>query len=190
VGVAIKEHRFTVKEYRLMGEVAIFNEDDRIELIDGKVVDMAPIGWRHVWTVTTLTDLLTEAKATLGLRYFLSVQNPLALSLHGEPLPNLALIAEIHLGRLPGPEDVLLVVEVADTSLEYDRERKLPLYASAGVVEAWVVNLRDDVVEVHSEPVSGEYRSVSRRRRDGQVASATLTGLPFDVAEVLPQPSV
>lgn len=184
---AVKKHLFTVEEYHRMGEAGIFGEDDRVELIGGEVVEMSPIGWRHVWAVNRLTVLLVGWSAG---RYVTSVQNPVILSLRGEPQPDLVLMGAQPVGRLPGPEDVLLIIEVADTSLEYDRETKLPLYASAGIPEAWIVDLQNDVVEVHAEPVSGGYRSVSRHGRDGQVASAALAGLAFDVAEVLPPPEV
>jgi Uma2 family endonuclease len=183
---AAKKHRFTVEEYHLMGEAGIFGEDDRVELIDGEVLEMSPIGWRHAWTVTTLTNLLGELRATLGLSYSLSVQNPVVLSLHGEPQPDLVLIKELPVGRLPGPEDVLLVVEVADTTLRYDRLVKLPLYAKADIPEVWIVNLGESIVEVYSEPGLDGYGKGARFRGGDRVVSATVSGLAFDVAEVLP----
>jgi Uma2 family endonuclease len=183
--VAVKKHLFTVDEYHRMGEAGIFGEDDRVELIDGEVVEMSPIGWRHVWTVNRLNTLLVGWSAG---RYVASVQNPVILSLHGEPQPDLVLIRAQPVGRLPGPEDALLVIEVADTSLEYDRERKLPLYAWVGIPEVWILDLRNDAVEVYSEPAADRavYARTERHGRGERVASATLPDLTFDVAEVLP----
>jgi Uma2 family endonuclease len=136
--MGVVRHRFTVEEYRRMGEAGIFLENDRVELIDGEVVEMTPIGWRHVFCVTRLTTLLSEfasGQATLERRYVVSVQNPVALRRHEEPQPDLALVEGPPSGRLPGPAEIALVVEVAETSLVHDRERKLPLYAEAGVPE-------------------------------------------------------
>ena len=179
---AVKRRRFTVEEYRKMGEAGIFHEDDRVELIDGEVVEMSPIGWRHMWCVNALTMLL--ARLAQG-RYVVSVQNPLTISEHGEPQPDLVLIKDLPPGRLPTPEDVLLVVEVSDTTLAYDRNVKLARYAEAGIPEAWLTDLSEDRFEVHSEPGSDGYRKTARYSRGERVESATLS-LAFDADEVLP----
>jgi Uma2 family endonuclease len=137
-------HRFTVGEYRKMGEAGIFSEDDRVELIDGEVVKMAAIGDRHVESVMRLTRLLSRLvileapeahdDGEEGVTFFVSPQNPLTLGEHFEPEPDLVLLRRRE-GRagVPIAEEVLLVVEVAYTSLVYDRETKLPLYAEAGI---------------------------------------------------------
>ena len=187
--MGVVRHRFTVEEYRKMGEAGIFSEDDRVELIDGEVVEMAPIGWRHAQCVTRLTTLLARFASEQALtdrRYEVSVQNPVALSRHREPQPDLALVEGLPPGRLPGPAEIALAVEVADTSLTYDRERKLPLYAEAGIPEAWLVDLTDDTIEVYSEPGPRGYGRVARFEREGRVVSATLPGLTFNAAEALP----
>jgi Uma2 family endonuclease len=176
-------HRFTVEEYRKMGEAGIFSEDDRVELIDGEVVEMAPIGWRHALYVTRLTTLLSgfaSDQGLLGRHYGVSVQNPIALRRYEEPQPDLALVEGPPSGHLPDP------VEVADTSLAYDRERKLPLYAEAGIPEAWLVDLTTDTIEVYSEPEPTGYERVARFGREGRVVSDTLPELAFDASEVLP----
>jgi len=192
VDAAVRKHLFTVEEFHRMGEAGIFGEDDRVELIGGEVVRMSPIGWRHAYCVSRLNEILfrfASGQDLLGRRYVVNVQNPIALNRYAEPQPDLVLTEGLPVGRLPGPAEVALVVEVSDTTLRYDRETKLPLYAAAGVPEVWIVDLQADAVEVHSEPASAEYRAVSRQGRDGRVASATLAGLAFDVAEVLPPPS-
>lgn len=172
-----------------MGEAGIFSEDDRVELIDGEVVEMTPIGWRHAQCVTLLNTLLARfagEQALAGRRYEVSVQNPVGLSRHREPQPDLALVEGLPPGRLPGPAEVALVVEVADTSLAYDREIKLPLYAGAGIPETWLIDLNAEAIEVHSEPGPRGYGESARFEREERVASITMPGLAFDAAEVLP----
>lgn len=181
-------HRFTAEEYRKMGEAGIFSEDDRVELIDGEVVEMAPIGDRHIESVMRLTRLLSRwAFSTGEAALFVSVQNPLVLGKHGEPQPDLTLVRRLRdrLGT-PIPEEALLVVEVADTSLAYDRERKLPLYAEAGIPEAWLVDLNATTIEMYSEPGPNGYGRVARFGREERVVSVTLPDLTFDASEALP----
>ena len=195
--VGVTKHRFTVEEFHKMGEAGIFGADDRVELIDGEVVEMAAMGDRHVECVMRLNRLLSRW-AFLGTAedtgvaegiLFVSPQSSLRISGYGEPQPDLVLLRRYE-GRTgtPVPEEALLVVEVADTSLDYDREWKLPLYAAAGIPEAWLVDLTEDRVEVHSAPESGGtgYGTVSRYARGEKVASATVPGLTFDAAEALP----
>ncbi len=114
------------------------------------------------------------------------MQNPVALRRHGEPQPDVALVEGLPSGRLPGPAEIAPIVEVADTSLAYDRERKLPLYAEAGIPEVWIVNLADNVVEVYAEPTSGNYGTVSRTRGGERLASPTVPKLGLDPAGILP----
>jgi len=180
---AVRKYRFTVEEYHRMGEAGIFHEDDRVELIDGEVMRMSPLGWRHVWCVNALTMLL--AGLARG-RYVVSVQNPLVMSEHGEPQPDLVLVRDLPPGRLPTPADVVLVVEVADNTLSYDRNIKLPRYAATGVPEVWLLNLQNDTTEVHSEPGTEGYRKTVRFARGERVESATLPGLAFDADEAIP----
>lgn len=134
-----------------MGEAGIFSEDDRVELIDGEVLEMAPIGDRHIESVMRLTRLLSRWALDTGeTGLFVSVQNPLALGEYGESQPDLALVRRRgNRSGMPITEEVLLIVEVAYTSLAYDRETKLPLYAEAGIPEAWLVDLTTDAIEVY-----------------------------------------
>ena len=178
-----KKHRFSVEEYRRMGEAGIFGEDDRVELVDGEVVEMTPIGWRHVRAVNQLTDVLADLRDTGP--YALSVQNPLILDEHGEHQPDLALIRrDAPEGRVPAAQDALLVMEVADTPLRYDREVKLPLYARAGILEAWLVDLRNNHVEVHSDPSPEGYRTVRLVRGNEGIPSSVVSGIRAD--QILP----
>ena len=187
----VVNHRFTVEEYHKMADAGILGADDRVELIDGEVVEVAPIGSNHVRAVNALTDILADFRASgrAPERYTISVQNPVVLSINQEPQPDTALLrAGRNRAELPQAADALLVVEVADTPITYDRERKLPLYAEAGIPEAWLIDLTEDRVEVHSSPESGGagYGKVSRFVRGEKVVSAAFSYLVFDAAEALP----
>lgn len=189
-------HRFTVEEYRKMGEAGIFHEDDRIELVNGEVVEMAAIGKWHVESVYRLNRLLSRwvffdapgrYEGAEAERIGVHVQNPLALAIDNEPQPDLVVVHRREgSSGVPVPEEALLVVEVSDTSLAYDRNTKLPQYAAAGIPEAWLVDLTTDTVEVHSEPGSDGYGKMARSGRGRKVVSATLTDLTFDAADALP----
>lgn len=183
----VVRHCFTVDEYHKMGEAGIFGENDRVELISGEVVEMTPIGWQHARCVRRLNNLFAEL---VGVgRYAVDVQNPISLGEYKEPQPDLILLSEEPpAGRLPGSQEISLVVEVADTSLSYDREQKLPLYAEAEIPEVWIVNLSENGIEVYSEPGSGVagYGKISRLYRGEELVSPTIPGLSFCVAEALP----
>ena len=189
LGTEVKKRRFEVEEYHRMAEAGIFGEDDRVELADGEIVEMTPIGWRHVRAVTVLTQLL--AGALPG--YYVSVQNPVVFGEHDERQPDLALVrAEALEGALPRAGDVALVVEVAETSLSYDRDVKLPLYARSGITEAWVVDLATATIEVYASPAplaspgaGGRYAEVRTFGRKEELRSFTVADLRFAVSDVV-----
>lgn len=181
----IKTRRFNVEEYHRMGEVGILGEDDRVELVGGELVEMTPIGARHLACVVALNHLLVEASEG---RWFVSVQNPVRLGERDEPEPDLSLLGNRPnpaAAAPPGPEDALLVIEVSDTTLSYDKNVKLPLYAAAGIPEVWVVDLSGRKVEVHSEPGPSGYRA-SRSFGPGEaIVSTAVEGVSLPVDEVL-----
>jgi Uma2 family endonuclease len=177
--------RFTTEEYHRMGEVGIFDEDDRVELIEGELIQMTPIGPRHAANVGRLTDLFTER---LQRRVIVWVQNPVHLSPDSEPEPDIALLrrrADYYATGLPRPEDVLLIIEVADTSLGYDRDTKVPLYAAAGIPEVWIADLQGDRLRVFRDPDAGEYRRVEVLTRNDSVAPLAFPDLQLSVDELL-----
>src|SRR5438552_12280642 len=142
--VEVRRRRFTVEEYHRMAEAGILSEDDRVELIEGEIVQMSPIGPRHSACVDRLNALFTSR---LRRRAIVRVQNPIVLSRWTEPQPDLTLLrprADFYAERHPGPADVLLAVEVAETSGVYDRGTKLALYARARIPEVWLVDVRGD----------------------------------------------
>ncbi|MFB6262553.1 MAG: Uma2 family endonuclease [Bradymonadaceae bacterium] len=155
--------QFTADEYHRMAESGVLGEDDRVELLEGEIVEMTPIGSEHAGYTNRLNGLLQER---VGSECIVSVQNPVSLGTFSEPEPDLALLRDReddYISDLPGSEDVLLIIEVADTSLEDDRRAKVPLYARHGIPAVWIVNLQDDVVEVYEEP-DRETEAYGRRR--------------------------
>lgn len=160
---AARRRLLTVDEYHRMGEAGILTDDDRVELIEGELVAMSPIGSEHVAATNALNRLLVLA---VGDRAIVSVQNPVRLTQHSEPQPDFAVLKlRDYRAALPRPEDTLLAVEVANTSLDYDRTVKLALYASSGIPEVWIVDLTADLVEVYRLPAGDTYTSVTRTGR-------------------------
>jgi len=180
-----RSHRFTVTDYHRMAEVGILGEDSRVELIRGQIVDMAPIGAPHLGMVNRLTRLLP---ALLEGRGVLSVQNPVRLDDGSEPEPDVAVLkprADDYETATPSPADVLLVIEVSDSTLRDDRDVKVPLYAESGISECWLVDLGDRSVEVYRQPLGGRYAEVRRVGPDGILDIAALPGTSLSAADLL-----
>ncbi len=181
--VEVKRWRFTVHDYHRMGEAGILHEDDRVELIEGELVEMTAIGTRHFVCVNGLNRLLMRS---VGDEAIVSVQNPVRLNEYNEPQPDLTVIRpRDYRISLPTPEDVLLLIEVSDTTLPYDRNVKLPLYARSGIREVWIVNLPDETIERHTDPSAQGYRSLERARRGEKIVSIALPDLALAVDDVL-----
>lgn len=153
---AVRPRPFTVDEYYAMAEAGLFGPKDRVELIRGQIMLLSPIGSRHAAVVARLTMLLASK---LSGRAVVNVQSPVRLDRYSEPEPDLAVVRPEpdYMRRHPGPEDVLLLIEVADTTLRYDRSTKLPLYAQAGIAEVWIANIQDRCIEVYREPAGTGY---------------------------------
>jgi Uma2 family endonuclease len=178
-------YRFTVDEYHRMGDAGIFHEDDRVELLDGQIVVMSPIGGPHVACVVRLNHLLSH-RLEPGIS--VSVHNPLVLGERSEPQPDTAVLRRrggLMGAWLPEPPDVLLLIGVAETSLAHDRDDKLPLYARAGIPETWLVNLPASTIEVHREPRAGRYTDVRAARRGESLTPLLLPGVFLSVADIL-----
>jgi Uma2 family endonuclease len=174
---------FTATEYHQMAEAGILTEDDRIELIAGEIVEMSAIGALHVNCVNALDDILHRL---VGRDMTVSVQNPIRLQFDTEPEPDIAIVtASSDRRRVLTPKDMLLLIEVADSSLEYDRGTKLPLYARSGIAEAWIVDLDGQTIERHTEPQGGAYLRVVSAQRGDTIASTTLPAVALDVNAVL-----
>jgi Uma2 family endonuclease len=184
VEVAAARRRFTREEYHRMAEVGILKPTDRVELIRGEIIEMSPRGRRHIAFVNNLTQLLV---LRLAGRAIVSVQNPVVLTEDTEPQPDLAICrdrAVRYKDREPYAEDVVLLIEVADTSLRYDRSTKLRLYAAAGVPEYWLVDCTAESIEVFRSPGAEGYRDVSRVGGEGTVTVEALPDVTLRIAEI------
>lgn len=178
-------HRFTVDEYHRMAAAGILRPDERVELLDGQVVPMTPIGPDHGSCVNRLTEMLAPLAGTVAT---LSVHNPVVLGEHQEPQPDVALLrhrADGYRERHPERPDVLLVIEVADATIERDRRFKIPVYARAAIAETWVVNLPVDRVEVYRVPVGGKYTSVTTHTRGETLTPGAFPDFALRVDRIL-----
>jgi hypothetical protein len=178
-------YRFTVEDYHRMAEAGILGEDDRVELIEGEIVEMPPIGSPHGGTVKALIHLFSRAVGDLAL---VAAQDPVRLSDISEPQPDLMLLRprpDFYRDSHPTPADVLLLVEVADTSVEFDRSVKLPLYARVSIPESWLVDLERGVLEVHRSPAGDRYGEVQELVAGSRVAPASLPDAELEVADIL-----
>ncbi|MSR13054.1 MAG: Uma2 family endonuclease [Gammaproteobacteria bacterium] len=152
-----KRFKLTATDYHRLGQAGILTENSRVELIDGELIEMAPIGARQMALVNRLTKLLVVAVGDLGV---VSIQNPVALPPHSEPQPDIAILKPPFSSAapaLPEADDVMLIIEVADSTLNYDRTTKLTLYAQANVREVWIVNVPADRVETYQDPHASGY---------------------------------
>jgi len=176
---------FTVDEFHQMAEGGVFGEDDRLELLDGEIVQMTPIGSQHAACVKQLNEWFVRH---VGVDVIVGVQDPVVLDEGNELYPDIALLRrqpDFYNRSHPRPSDVLLVVEVADTTGDYDRRVKVPRYARAGIPEVWVVDLRARVIDVHAGPVAGEYRDPRRVGPGESLAVPGVSGQQLAVAEIL-----
>jgi Uma2 family endonuclease len=182
---SVKRRKLSVAEYLRMGEVGILHEDEPIELIEGQLIVMSPISAPHAATNNILNEFfILGAKR----RAVVSPRNPVQLDRYNDPRPDLALLkprGDDYFGRRPQPDDVLLIVEIADASLRYDREVKLPLYARHAIPEVWIVDLPGRLVEVHREPDGDRYASVSRVGPGEWLEPALLPGVVLPASDVL-----
>ena len=180
-------HRWTVAEYHRMAEVGLLHEDSRVELIDGEIIEMAPIGSFHGGNVNRFIRLFSKV---VGDKAIIAAQNPVVLSGYAEPQPDLAILrwrGDDYEQSSPHPEDVLLLVEVSDSTLRYDRDVKIPLYASHGIPEVWLLDIQNRQLEIYREPINGVYQQRDCRRA-GQIAPILCPDAVIDLAELFPNP--
>lgn len=185
MAVAVRPRLFTVEEYYAMGDAGVFAPGERVELLDGEILTMAPIGPRHTGVVSRLNHLLVTR---FGSWVIVQVQNPVRLSNVSEPEPDIALLRwrdDFYAARHAQPTDTLALVEVAQTSLTYDRERKRKAYARSGIAEYWIVNLNSDEIEIHRRPSSSDYDVQFRAARGETVTFEAFPGEPLCVDDVL-----
>lgn len=185
--VEVERRRFTAEEYHRMGEAGVFGEGERVELIEGEVVALNPIGGRHAMCVRELTWLIGRR---LSEEFRLDVQNPVGLEENWEPQPDLAVIrTRDYADELPGAGDILILIEVSDTTLRYDREIKLPFYAKTGIPEVWIADPANETMERHSNLSGSDYRRMERARRGEELASEVLPSVLLRTDDIFGKPS-
>lgn len=182
--MAVARRQFTVTEYQRMAQSGILHEDDRVELIGGEILQMSPIGSRHIACVNRLMGTITSQ---VGQQVIVSVQNAIQLSDYSEPQPDLALLraqADFYADALPTAKDTLLVIEVADTSLEYDRDVKIPRYAEATIPEVWLVNVKAERVTVYTQPNEVGYQHIQDFQVGKVIRATTVAHLEVAVDDI------
>jgi Uma2 family endonuclease len=184
--VTLKRRLFTVDEYQRMGETGIIHEDERVELLDGEIFKMSPIGGPHIWCINKANLVLV---VRLQGRAFVSIQNPVRLNDMTEPQPDVVVLrmpADPDAAEVPVAADVLLLIEVADSSLDYDRGEKLPRYAAAGIPEVWIADLIHKRVEVYRDPVGDRYHYEAIVERAGVLTPLAFPDVAIPCAKILP----
>jgi len=185
VTVQEKNHRFTVTEFLRMGETGIISPKARVELLDGQIIDMSPIGHFHGGIVARLVRLLNKVSRD---RWLVWPQSSMSLNEFSEPQPDIILLKpsnDDYTSHAPVADDVLLLIEVAESSLNFDRQIKLPLYGRAGIPEVWIVNLIDRVIEVYRDPNFTGYSSTKTLHTGDKASSQLFPDVVVDVAELL-----
>jgi Uma2 family endonuclease len=181
----VTKRLFTVDEYYRMADAGILTQFDRVELIDGEIIEMNPIGARHAECVDRATTFFTEA---FGRKAIVSIQNSLPLTRYTEPQPDIVVLKarpDFYRSKRRGPEDVLLLVEVSDTTLRYDRNVKLRRYAAAGILEVWIEDLNENLLLVCREPAGDQYTIELTFRREESVSPLAFPEAIFKVEDLL-----
>ena len=178
-------YKFTAEEFYRLYEVGLFNSKDRIELLNGEIIIMQAIGHRHAQAVTWLNAEFGEQARR---RYMISPQNPVELERYSMPQPDLTLVpwSRRNARRHPKPDEVFLIIEVADSSLQYDREEKRRAYAATGIREFWLLNLVDDVLEIYRQPEGDAYREQLTVPADGTASPLAFPDVTIAIADILP----
>jgi Uma2 family endonuclease len=183
--LAHKRYPISVQMYHIMADEGAFTTEDRVELIDGEIVEMSPIGTLHARCVNFLANMLNRLYST---DLIISVQNPIIATDFSEPQPDISVLRyreDFYKNEHPTGKDVLLVIEVADTSVEFDRVKKIPKYATAGIPETWLIDLEAGRVEVYTQPKETTYGLARIYQRGEEVVSETMKGLTVSVDKII-----
>lgn len=179
-------YQFSVDEYTRMHEMGILAEDARVELLDGEIYTMSPLGPLHIALVNRLNKLLMHQ---IGDDAWVSVQNSVRLDDYSEPQPDIAVLRlrdDAYEQALARPDDILLIIEIADTSLAYDRDQKLPRYAASTVGEVWIIDANQQMIEQYTEPVQGQYMQMHRYLKGHTIQSKIVPQIQFTTDRIFP----
>jgi Uma2 family endonuclease len=185
MSIQVMRRTVMVEEYHRMGEAGIFSEDERIELINGEIIKMTPIGSRHASCVKRLNQFFT---VHLKEKALVSVQDPIQLDEYSEVQPDVALLhpeKSAYMHHHPTPQDVYLIIEVSDSSLSFDRDVKLQFYAKAGIIEVWLVDLLSGCIEIYQEPSSFGYGVMRKKRGSDVIFPSVLPEISIAVEGVI-----
>jgi Uma2 family endonuclease len=176
--------RFSVDNYIQLHQNGIISEDARVELLDGEIIEMSPIGYRHAYLVTRLRELFIK---TLGFKHAIYEQNPVKLSESSMPQPDLLVLRQPSSGyadSLPTPAEVLILVEVSDSLVQYDRQEKLPIYAAADITEFWLVDAEQQTIEQYTAPLAERYANLVIHQLHQTIGSVNLPELKITLTEI------
>jgi len=180
----VQKKLFTVEEYYKMAEVGIIPPDARVELINGEIIEMSPIKSNHAGHVRRINAFLNRV---LAERAIIDIQNPIYISPNIEPQPDIMILKlspDFYTARHPKPEDVYLLIEVADSSVRYDQETKLPLYAHAGIAEVWILNLKKRCIQLYRHPQNGVY-TVQEMAQDDDMLHLPFFNVAIEASDLL-----
>lgn len=181
--VSIPRRLLNVEEYYRLGKAGVLGEEDRVELIEGEMLEMAPIGGPHAYLVNRFNQLFA---AQLGNRGVLSIQNPILLPPRNVPQPDVVILGPHSMTsrELPRASDVLLVIEVSHTTVEYDRDVKIPIYATHGIVEVWLCEVASQRLSIHLEPDASGYQRLLKPSNDATISPSRLPGVKIRLADL------
>ncbi|MGD1702925.1 Uma2 family endonuclease [Dapis sp. BLCC M229] len=185
MSVQLLRRLFTVEQYYKMLEAGVFNENERVELIRGEIINMSPMGYHHAGRLNRLNELFF---LRLAQTVTIGIQVPVRLNNTSEPQPDVSLLQrrpDFYETQLPQPENVFLLIEVSDTTIKYDREVKVPLYAENNIVEVWLVNLTEKCLEVYRQPTANGYQTVQTFQKGESLTIQALPNVTFTVDEIL-----
>jgi Uma2 family endonuclease len=178
-------HQFTTQQFHLMHEAGVFSEGDRLELINGEIKKMSPIGRKHATCVTRLNTLFVTRLLHKAIVWS---QNPIRLDDNSEPQPDIAILKprdDFYEEGLPTPSDILLIIEVADSTIAYDREVKAPLYAAAGIPEMWLFDVNKKAIEGYSQPSASGYKRRQRYEQNDTLSMISFPDVSFNWSELI-----
>lgn len=185
MSLSLITRKFTVEEYEKMATEGIIKPDEKVELIRGEIIKMSPMGTRHAACIARLTQLLYRKFGDLIL---LGVQNPIRLNNNSQPEPDLSLLiprADFYVAAYPCPQDIYLIIEVSDSTLDYDRYTKIPLYAEANIQEVWIINLKEECLEVYRHPLNGSYQAMQKYYRGESIFIESFPEIELTLTEIL-----
>ncbi len=185
MSLSLITRKFTVEEYEKMATEGIIKPDEKVELIRGEIIKMSPMGTRHAAGIARLTQLFSRKFGDLIL---LGVQNPIRLNNNSQPEPDLSLLiprSDFYVAAYPCPQDIYLIIEVSDSTLDYDHYTKIPLYAEANIQEVWIVNLKEECLEVYRHPLHGSYQAIQKYYRGESIFIESFPAIELTLIEIL-----